>query len=40
MKTQPEFQFKSPATFQENKKVNKKVNKRVNKNSVRHPKIV
>ena len=44
MKTQPKFQFKSPATFQVNKKVNKKVNKQVNKklnkNSVRYPKIV
>ena len=39
MKTQPELQFKSLATFQENKKVNKKVNKQVNKNSVRYLKI-
>ena len=31
MKTQPKFQFKSPATFQVNKKVSKKVNKKVNK---------
>ena len=32
MKTQSKFKFKSPATFQVNKKVSKKANKKVNKN--------